>query len=84
MGVHKWQCSIFTNKTKWNRFSSKIFDLKVTFINLNLIIIQKIFNFDIKDLNWHSYIEQYCLGIKKFVLNEDLSKMNNCRKELER
>jgi alcohol-forming fatty acyl-CoA reductase len=56
----------------------------VTFINLNFIIIQKVFNFDIKDLNWHSYIEQYCLGIKKFVLNEDLSKMNNCRKDLER
>ena len=39
--------------------------------------------FDIKDLDWCSYIEQYCLGIKTFVLKEDLSKMNICRKELE-
>ena len=47
-------------------------------------IDSKVFNFDIKELHWYAYVEQYCLGIKKFVLKEDFTKMNICRKELKR
>ncbi|CAG5132484.1 unnamed protein product [Candidula unifasciata] len=34
---------------------------------------QKIFYFDLHPLHWPTYIENYCLGAKKYVLNEDVS-----------
>ncbi|XP_005099500.2 fatty acyl-CoA reductase 1 [Aplysia californica] len=34
---------------------------------------QKMFYFDPKPLHWPTYIENYCMGAKKYVLNEDLS-----------
>ncbi|KAK3753857.1 hypothetical protein RRG08_006244 [Elysia crispata] len=33
----------------------------------------KVFYFDPLPLHWPTYIENYCLGAKKYVLNEDLS-----------
>ncbi|CAF0861131.1 unnamed protein product [Brachionus calyciflorus] len=45
---------------------------------------KKMFNFDIKDLNWRSYIEQYCLGTKIFLMKEDVSNLNACRKNIEK
>lgn len=33
----------------------------------------KTFYFDPRPLHWPTYIENYCLGAKKYVLNEDLS-----------
>lgn len=42
----------------------------------------KMFNVDVKDLHWKSYMESYCLGTKKYALKEDMTKMNKCRKEL--
>lgn len=34
---------------------------------------KKCFYFDPRGLHWPTYIENYCLGTKKFLLNEDLS-----------
>ena len=42
----------------------------------------KIFNIDVRGLDWKKYVEHYCLGTKKYLLKEDMSKMNKCRKEL--
>lgn len=32
---------------------------------------RKIFNFDMKCINWREYMELYCLGIRKYYLKED-------------
>lgn len=45
-------------------------------------IDNKIFNVDVRELNWKNYIEQYCLGTKKYLLKEDMSKMGQCRRQL--
>lgn len=37
-----------------------------------------------KELHWPSYIEQFCLGTKKYVLKEDMSNMNKARHHLAR
>ena len=50
-------------------------------VSLN-INFTKTFNVDVRDLNWRNYIEQYCLGTKKYLLKEDMSKMTKCRKDL--
>jgi fatty acyl-CoA reductase len=42
----------------------------------------KTFNVDVRELSWRNYIEHYCLGIKKYLLKEDMSKMANCRRKL--
>jgi fatty acyl-CoA reductase len=42
----------------------------------------QIFNLDVRELNWKSYLEQYCLGTKKYLLKEDMSKMSSCRRQL--
>ncbi|KAL4660310.1 fatty acyl-CoA reductase 1-like, partial [Arapaima gigas] len=34
---------------------------------------QQIFKFNVRQLNWPEYLENYCIGTKKYVLNEDLA-----------
>ncbi|NWI98734.1 FACR1 reductase, partial [Crypturellus undulatus] len=34
---------------------------------------KKLYNFDVRQLHWSEYIENYCLGAKKYLLNEDMS-----------
>ncbi|XP_030586726.1 fatty acyl-CoA reductase 1 isoform X1 [Archocentrus centrarchus] len=43
---------------------------------------KKIFNFDVRQLHWAEYMESYCMGTKKYVLNEELSGLPAARKHL--
>ncbi|XP_069375748.1 fatty acyl-CoA reductase 1 isoform X4 [Paralichthys olivaceus] len=43
---------------------------------------KKKFNFDVRQLNWPEYIENYCIGTKKYVLNEDMSDIPAARQHL--
>lgn len=57
------------------------------FTNDNFYMIMKelnetdnqIFNFDLKELNWKSYIENYCLGTKVYLMKEDAKRLDECR-----
>ena len=42
----------------------------------------KVFNFDIRDMDWKYYIEQFCLGSKVHLLKEDLSRNENNLKRI--
>lgn len=44
----------------------------------------QVFNFDVRQLHWAEYMESYCLGTKKYVLNEELSGLPAARKHLNR
>lgn len=56
--------------------------------NMNMLMNQlspedrKTFNFDVRQLNWPEYIENYCIGTKKYVLNEDMSDIPAARQHL--
>ncbi|KAL7883033.1 hypothetical protein SRHO_G00006910 [Serrasalmus rhombeus] len=56
--------------------------------NMNMLLNQlspedrKTFNFDVRQLNWPEYIENYCIGTKKYVLNEDMSDIPAARQHL--
>ncbi|XP_019738531.1 fatty acyl-CoA reductase 1 isoform X1 [Hippocampus comes] len=56
--------------------------------NVNMLMAQlspedrKTFNFDVRQLNWPEYIENYCIGTKKYVLNEDMSDIPAARQHL--
>ncbi|CAM4477791.1 fatty acyl-CoA reductase 2 isoform X3 [Lepidochelys kempii] len=47
--------------------------------NMNVLMAQlspedrRLFNFDVRQLHWSEYIENYCIGAKKYLLNEDMS-----------
>ncbi|KAM7178659.1 fatty acyl-CoA reductase 2 isoform 2-T3 [Macrochelys suwanniensis] len=47
--------------------------------NMNMLMAQlspedrRLFNFDVRQLHWSEYIENYCIGAKKYLLNEDMS-----------
>uniref|UniRef100_A0A672ZX30 Fatty acyl-CoA reductase n=1 Tax=Sphaeramia orbicularis TaxID=375764 RepID=A0A672ZX30_9TELE len=43
---------------------------------------KKAFNFDVRQLHWAEYMESYCMGTKKYVLNEELSGLPAARKHL--
>ncbi|XP_061898507.1 fatty acyl-CoA reductase 1 [Entelurus aequoreus] len=45
---------------------------------------KKVFNFDVRQLHWAEYMESYCMGTKKYVLNEELSGLPAARKHLNR
>uniref|UniRef100_A0ACB8EBF1 Cyclin-dependent kinase inhibitor far1 n=1 Tax=Sphaerodactylus townsendi TaxID=933632 RepID=A0ACB8EBF1_9SAUR len=34
---------------------------------------KKLYCFDVRQLHWSEYIENYCLGTKKYLLNEDMA-----------
>ena len=48
------------------------------FVNDNFIPIldqmsaedRRTFNFDVRQIDWQSYVEDYCLGIRRFILKE--------------
>ncbi|XP_069759889.1 fatty acyl-CoA reductase 1 isoform X3 [Narcine bancroftii] len=42
------------------------------------------FNFDVRQLHWPEYIENYCIGTKKYVLNEDMSGLPAARQHLKK
>ena len=42
------------------------------------------FNFDVRQIDWTAYLENYCLGVKKFVLKEDTKNLLKARKALQR
>uniref|UniRef100_A0A8C2HZN5 Fatty acyl-CoA reductase n=1 Tax=Cyprinus carpio TaxID=7962 RepID=A0A8C2HZN5_CYPCA len=46
------------------------------------LLIFQTFNFDVRQLNWPEYIENYCIGTKKYVLNEDMSDIPAARQHL--
>ncbi|XP_010143957.1 PREDICTED: fatty acyl-CoA reductase 1 isoform X2 [Buceros rhinoceros silvestris] len=43
---------------------------------------KKAFNFDVRQLHWAEYMENYCMGTKKYVLNEEMSGIPAARKHL--
>lgn len=45
-------------------------------------LFPQVFNFDVRQLHWAEYMESYCMGTKKYVLNEELSGLPAARKHL--
>lgn len=45
---------------------------------------RKMFNFDVRQLHWPEYIENYCMGTKKYLLNEDMSGLPAARQHLKK
>ncbi|XP_075838347.1 fatty acyl-CoA reductase 2 [Microtus pennsylvanicus] len=45
---------------------------------------QRVFNFDVRQLNWLEYIENYVLGVKKYLLKEDLAGIPKAKQHLKR
>ncbi len=43
---------------------------------------QKMFNFDMKSIDWTAYMENYCLGTKKYALKEDMSRIGQAKAAL--
>ena len=43
---------------------------------------RKTFNFDVMEIEWKSYLEQYILGTRKFILKEDPSTFPAARSHL--
>lgn len=43
---------------------------------------KKIFNFDLKCIDWREYMETYCLGIRKYYLKEDEKTIPDSRKRM--
>ncbi|NXX51383.1 FACR1 reductase, partial [Tricholaema leucomelas] len=43
---------------------------------------KKLYNFDVRQLHWSEYIESYCLGAKKYLLNEDMAGIPAARQHL--
>ncbi|KPP62270.1 fatty acyl-CoA reductase 1-like [Scleropages formosus] len=43
---------------------------------------QQVFNFDVCQFNWPEYLENYCMGTKKYILNEDLADLPVARQHL--
>ncbi|NXI65638.1 FACR1 reductase, partial [Anseranas semipalmata] len=49
---------------------------------MKAFIFMQTFNFDVRQLHWAEYMENYCIGTKKYVLNEEMSGLPAARKHL--
>jgi len=45
---------------------------------------KKNFNFDVARIQWNTYLENYCVGTKIYALKEDITKMPEARKHVQR
>lgn len=45
---------------------------------------QQAFNFDVTRIDWPHYLENYCLGVKKYVLKESMDTIEDARRALNR
>ncbi|VDM74942.1 unnamed protein product [Strongylus vulgaris] len=45
---------------------------------------QQQFNFDIRQLDWNSYLFDYTMGVKRYILKDDLNKLQEARAKLTR
>lgn len=68
----------FFTSTEWEFTNDNVYKV----INEMNETDNKLFNVDVREMSWRSYMEQYCLGTKKYALKEDMSKMSKCRREL--
>lgn len=51
---------------------------------LSLFFSFQVFNFDVRQLNWLPYIENYVLGLKKHLLKEDMAGIPEAKQHLRR
>ena len=52
--------------------------------NIMFFSISQEFPFDVTEINWDTYISNYCIGIKRYLMNEDLSNLPQARKKIAR
>ena len=45
---------------------------------------RKLFYFDVRDIDWNTYMEGYVLGARRFLLKDDMSTVPAARKNLNR
>jgi len=44
----------------------------------------QVFDFDVSHIHWPTYLENYCLGVKRFALHEDVSRLPLARQSINR
>jgi len=49
-----------------------------------MLLYCQAFNFDVTCIDWPHYLENYCLGVKKYVLKESLDTIEDARRALNR
>ena len=42
------------------------------------------FNFDVSQIEWEKYLENYCIGTKQYALKEDMLRLPKAKQSLER
>lgn len=65
--THEWRFSNDNVQSLWSQLSSQD---------------QHTFNFALSALHWPTYMEQYCLGTKRYVMKEELATLPSARKHL--
>ncbi|NWU09264.1 FACR1 reductase, partial [Cephalopterus ornatus] len=75
---HSWTWSNENMTMLMNQLNPE--DKKAT--NSESFYFVQTFNFDVRQLHWAEYMENYCMGTKKYVLNEEMSGIPAARKHL--
>eukprot|EP00092_Neocalanus_flemingeri_P108494 GFUD01139350.1.p1 GENE.GFUD01139350.1~~GFUD01139350.1.p1 ORF type:complete len:496 (-),score=133.82 GFUD01139350.1:192-1679(-) len=63
-----------TNDWKWSTENKEKLNMELTSAD------KKVFNIDMKSLNWSDFFEDYVKGTRQYVLKEDLATVNVARK----
>lgn len=70
----------YFTSNQWNFRNDNIFML----LNRLSHEDKKTFPFDPRTINWSQYMENYCLGAKRFILKEEISELPKARLQLQR
>lgn len=85
LGNTVWQClgtrwlgefqreGLVRNRDQWRIDASSELVLNSGVQLLLFVFKSQLYNFDVRQLHWSEYIESYCIGAKKYLLNEDMA-----------
>ena len=45
---------------------------------------RRVFNFDVREINWESYVTNYILGARRFLLKDNIQTLQIARRNLSR
>lgn len=75
-----WRSLIYVEETSTGQSDCPALQFWPPIISL----ASQVFNFDVRQLNWLEYIENYVLGVKKYLLKEDMAGIPEAKQHLKR
>lgn len=74
------QCLEYFTRQEWRFYDDNVKHLNSILSNED----RQTFQFDVRDIDWPRYLEDYILGIRSFIFKENPSSLPTARKQVQK